>query len=492
MNYHQSSYCFETGSGGINVELEKQKGIEDVRFSIEDIEKPIALVELDGSVSKVNEQFMNLFGAEKKKNIDEVISGKSLDIWKTYLRDIPKNRNMTVIIQVFLKRFQLSEIKVNLFFDPIEKKVLILFNTASSLEIDKGKYSSMAFRKSDNLMIIANLDWYIEDVNDLTDDFFDLPIDYFIGKRVDEVFSLFTSDLSTFDKFKKKVIAEGHAEMIEQYMHSSEDIRYYKFTAFFDEDSNSFVMRLTDCTAKEKLKRDLEAKDSLSEVGQLAASIAHEIRNPMTTLKGFTQLLKATATEETLKYLTVIDDEIIRMESILSEMLFLAKPNVNEKRNISAKKILLDIINVIKPKATFEGITIVKLVDCQTETLIYGDEGKLKQVLLNLLKNALESMNPGGTLKITLEDAEVDYLKIIIEDTGKGMDVNQLNQIFSPYFTTRADGTGLGLPFVIKTVEDHGGTISVNSKVNMGSIFTLSFPLVKGKQVKEKELAESV
>lgn len=465
---------------------------EDVQFSIEDIEKPIALVGLDGTVSKVNAQFMNVFGTEEKSNIEEVISGESLDIWGRYFKDIKEKKRMTVCIQVYLKHSQVYKVKVNLFFCQIEEKVTILFNIPSSLKKDKEKHNSIAFRKSDNLMIVANLKGFIEDVNDLTVNFFDLPREYFIGKTLDDVFRLFTNDLSYFNEFKEKVITGGHPAMVQEYTHSSEGIKHYKIEAFYVEDSNSVVMRITDYTEKAILKRELESKDSLAEVGQLAASIAHEIRNPMTTLKGFTQLLKATATEETLKYLTVIDDEILRMESILSEMLFLAKPNVHEKKIISVNKLFQDIIDVIYPKAKIEGIKIVKTGDFGEKSLTYGDEGKLKQVLLNLLKNALESMKPGGTLRVAIGDGKDNHLNLTIEDTGKGMDADQLKKIFSPYFTTRATGTGLGLPFVLKTIEDHGGTIAVTSEVNIGSKFVISIPQVKEKTEEDEILTESV
>lgn len=399
---------------------------------------------------------------------------------------------MKFSMKVIGKRFQLHTVKISLSFSQIDERVLILFNLPSSLKNIREKSGSIAFRKSDSLMIVANQNGYIEDANDLTVDFFGLPRDHFIGKKCEEIFNLFSNEVLSYQEFKCTLIKEGRAETVQQYVHSSEDLRYYKITSFYDEDSHLFLTRINDYTERTMLKRNLDRKDSLSEVGQLAASIAHEIRNPMTTLKGFTQLLKATATDETLKYLAVIDDEILRMESILSEMLFLAKPNIQEKKLVSFKKLLDDIINVIYPKATFEGIAIIQRGQLSTNSSIYGEEGKLKQVLLNLLKNGMESMGPGGTLTISIEEQKNQPLNIIIEDTGKGMNDSQLDQIFSPYFTTRSDGTGLGLPFVLKTIEDHGGTISVSSEVGVGSKFTLSFPQIDREVIIEKCLAQSV
>ena len=108
------------------------------------------------------------------------------------------------------------------------------------------------------------------------------------------------------------------------------------------------------------MEKHLAHSNSLSTIGELAASIAHEIRNPMTTLKGFVQLLKISATSDTMKYLTVIDEEIVRMESILSEMLILSKPALNEKTTFSLEVLVADMIQVVHPKALMDGITITQ------------------------------------------------------------------------------------------------------------------------------------
>ena len=149
-----------------------------------------------------------------------------------------------------------------------------------------------------------------------------------------------------------------------------------------------FITRMADHTEQVILEKRLAHKESLYEVGQLAASIAHEIRNPITTLKGFTQLLRNSTAEESEKYLTVIDDEIIRMESILNEMLILSKPSIEEKTFISLPKLLSTMIKLFQPKARIEGISIIQYTGDLDEVFIFGDEAKLKQVLLNLMKNS--------------------------------------------------------------------------------------------------------
>lgn len=467
-------------SGGKNVGFEMAKVREDVQFSIEDFSHPVAVIELDGTIAEVNRQFKRVFGFEEKRNIEEVIDQAPLREWKSYLGEAERKRRITVNnMKVLIKDYGQCTVKISLLFCPIDRQICILFNLPSSLKLSKENYHSIAFQESEYLMIVVNPEGYIEDINDLAIDFFELPSDHFIGMKGEKLFEFFSGEQSKINTFKQEIVGEGRAEIVQQYIHSSGEVKYYKIKAFYDKNSCFFLMRITDYTERFLLKQGYAEKGSLLAIGQLAASIAHEIRNPMTTLKGFTQLLKATATEETLKYLMVIDDEIHRMESILSEMLLLSKPATKEKKVILFKQLILDIISVIQPKAICEGVTIIQKGDFNAESFIYGNEGKLKQVLLNLLKNGLESMESGGTLTITITYEENGRLVLNIEDTGQGMNQHQLDQIFSPYFTTKVHGTGLGLPFVLKTIEDHGGKIDVSSTPHVGSNFMLSFPVVQ-------------
>ncbi|AOV08418.1 PAS domain-containing sensor histidine kinase [Sporosarcina ureilytica] len=467
--------------------LEKTQLNEDIQFLLKDVNKPLAVVDLSGTIYKANHRFIESFGIGQQSNIRDVIAEQSLLTMNDMLKQISDKKRMTVEIQMKLHKDQCC-VKVSVLYDETASKVIMLFDLSlinkKRLDIHWGS----AFIQSDSLFIISDQEGIIKDMNELSIELFDISHEYFIGKTIDHVLELFSEKTLKIEKFKQQIAEEGHIETIQQYIHPSEHIRYYKIASFKDDETNLILTKITDFTEKTMLKQQLAHKGSLLEVGQLAASIAHEIRNPITTLKGFTQLLKATANDETLKYLNVIDDEIQRMELILSEMLFLSKPSSFEKEIISVHTLLSDIIRVIYPKATLESIMIVQDFEFEGEPSLFAEEGKLKQVLLNLLKNGLEAMQPGGTLSIYTKKSGQNKINIVIEDTGKGIDENHLKQIFMPYFTTRSSGTGLGLPFVLKTVEDQGGTISVTSELGKGTKFILSFPIAeKDKTITEEE-----
>ena len=271
-------------------------------------------------------------------------------------------------------------------------------------------------------MAVIDRDGIIYDVNDMHTSFFNLPKDYFVGKTVEAIVKLFPEDSELIFDYLKDVNLYGYAEITTKYERNVNDVSYYHITTLYDSESQTYLIRMNDRTEEMAMENRLAHSSSLSTIGELAASIAHEIRNPMTTLKGFVQLLKISATEDTMKYLSVIDEEIDRMESILSEMLILSKPGLNKKTTFSLGVLVADMIQVIYPKALMDGITITQKENILKDSLIVGDSDKIKQVLLNLFKNAIEAMTPGGNLSIFVNLDSPGKVILSVSDTGKGMD----------------------------------------------------------------------
>src|SRR5699024_6340885 len=220
---------------------------------------------------------------------------------------------------------------------------------------------------------------------------------------------------------KQYLVHKNDYEFVCEFEYDEGKFDFYKVFVKKSPSEALYRIRVIDWTDYTLMQQQLTQKDSLQEVGQLAASIAHEIRNPITTLKGFIQLMKTTADETTTNYLAVINDEVDRMEAILSEMLQLAKPSSLCKDIICMAELLSTIEKIMYPKATYESIELLLLNEFEGEQFILGEEGKLKQVLLNLLKNSMEAMDSGGKLTIQLKNSERDYVTVIIKDTGKGI-----------------------------------------------------------------------
>ncbi|WP_412176979.1 ATP-binding protein [Lysinibacillus macroides] len=220
----------------------------------------------------------------------------------------------------------------------------------------------------------------------------------------------------------------------------------------------------------------------------MAASIAHEIRNPLTSLKGFTELLKLNADDESRMYLSVIDSELQRMEQILSELLVLSKPTTMKMELLELDQLVKQVIEFMLPDALMKDIAIQYISPSQ-QIYIGGNENRLKQVFVNLIKNAMESMHSGGTITIEMLTNDCAIAELLIKDEGAGMDSTTLKNLFQPFYTTKTKGTGLGLAFVKKVIEEHDGAIGVNSELQKGTSFHLQFPIYTFNQMDTLEVS---
>ncbi|WP_165898566.1 ATP-binding protein [Tumebacillus sp. BK434] len=229
-----------------------------------------------------------------------------------------------------------------------------------------------------------------------------------------------------------------------------------------------------DITEQKRAQELLHRSDKLTAVGQLAAGIAHEIRNPLTAIKGFTQLLKEKA-EHSSEYYDVILSELDRANLIVSEFLLLAKPQSSKFRPASLDHLLLLIVTLLEPQAILNDVRIVTRFQSVPE--VHIEENQIKQVLLNLLKNAIEAMPDGGELLIELGPCGAEQVCIRLTDQGIGIPEEQLQKLGDPFFSTKEEGTGLGLMVSFKIIEDHGGRLEIQSEVGVGTTIDVLLPV---------------
>ncbi|MDR6998180.1 PAS domain S-box protein [Neobacillus niacini] len=226
----------------------------------------------------------------------------------------------------------------------------------------------------------------------------------------------------------------------------------------------------------ERINADLDRKrteqlllnsERLSVAGQLAAGIAHEVRNPLTAIKGFLQLLNVS--QEQKDYIDIIHSEIIRIEMILTELLVIAKPQAMKTAKTNLRELIEGVKTLIDTQAIMTNVQIETIYSSPFQEIIC-DENQLKQVFINFLKNSIEAMPAGG--KITIQTECMDEKEIVIRciDTGSGIPPEHLKRIGEPFFTTKEKGTGLGLLVSKKIIENHHGRIQIDSDENGTSI----------------------
>jgi len=223
--------------------------------------------------------------------------------------------------------------------------------------------------------------------------------------------------------------------------------------------------------------------DSLAMLGKLSASIAHEIRNPLTAIRGFIQLLNPHLEQlGKHEYAKIILAEIDRANDIIHEFLTSSKPSAPQVGMISVSALLKEVVLLTESEALMNGCEI-NLHTLQGDMMISGDVKQMKQVVLNMIRNAMEAVVDKrsdelmGKIEVGArrEGAEV---RIFISDNGKGMDIRTMDRLFKPFFTTKENGTGLGLSVSDRIIKNHGGDISVSSRINEGTSFVISLPLI--------------
>lgn len=224
-----------------------------------------------------------------------------------------------------------------------------------------------------------------------------------------------------------------------------------------------------------EMQEQIRKSDTLNVVGELAAGIAHEIRNPMTALKGFIQLLEDGVEGDFSTYFHVITSEIKRIETIITEFLVLAKPQALQIVKQDVHTILRETLELLAAQAMLENIQFDTYFE-EIEFTVLCEANQLKQVFINIIKNALEVMPDGGTVRIETIRSSGKYICISITDQGVGISAEKLKKLGEPFYTTKDRGTGLGLMVSYKIIEEHKGYIEVESVVDMGTSFHIYLP----------------
>ena len=229
-----------------------------------------------------------------------------------------------------------------------------------------------------------------------------------------------------------------------------------------------------DISPLKKAEQLLVRKEKLSVVGELSAGIAHEIKNPLTAIKGFIQLIQKTGKTND-EHVNLVLSEIDRINDIVSEMLILSKPQTKKLVIFPLADVIQYVIDLVSNE-TLKNDIHISLTDFDESTLVKGDINGLKQVFINLIKNAMEALPDGGVIDISSHFTMEDYITIKIRDNGMGISEENQKMIGHAFFTSKEKGMGLGLTITYKIIQEHKGYISFDSREGDGTVVTLSLP----------------
>ncbi len=295
-----------------------------------------------------------------------------------------------------------------------------------------------------------------------------------IGKKCYEVFHGMTRPYESCPHHK--TVSEKKA-----FMEEFED-PYLKMTSFsstsplFDQSGEFLgtVHVVRDISELKRLRERLEAAERFAALGEVAAKVAHEIRNPLVSVGGFARRLEARLDGSLKEYASIITKEVMRLETILREILSFVRGMALSQEDTDINALLDEIVNLYREELRKRKIEIRR--QYIKDLIIPVDSGRVREAVINILTNAIQAINMDGVITITTDKTDKEGV-IIIKDNGPGIDERDLPNIFNPFYTTKPTGTGLGLSITKKIIEEHGGRIEVETKRGEGSSFIIYLPL---------------
>ncbi|QNF31021.1 PAS domain S-box protein [Metabacillus sp. KUDC1714] len=399
--------------------------------------------------AKVKKEYFQM-GAIREELLFHMPNGQNKELEFTSKMDIAEGHHLTIFRNVserkrMVKILKESEQKFRKIFDGAMDGI-VLFN--NDFEIIEANPSAMRILNGSSENIIS----------------FNLYELLFSDLKQDRVHTEFAS---TYWE-------ESLQEITYKFENGEEKILEFTLKSNINENMNLAVFR--DVTEKRELEEQLRKSDTLNVVGELAAGIAHEIRNPMTALKGFIQLLEGSVKDDFSMYFNVITSELSRIESIITEFLILARPQAIKYLKIEIGKIMKETIDLLNAQAILVNVQM-KLSLEKDLPLIYCEPNQLKQVFINVLKNAIEVMTKGGQIDVQIKRKDERHIVVSIIDRGTGISEDKIKRLGQPFYTTKERGTGLGLMVSYKIIEEHRGIVDVESEEGKGTTFHITLPI---------------
>jgi two-component system, sporulation sensor kinase E len=357
----------------------------------------------------------------------------------------------------------------------------ILRNVSQRYEMEQElRKSEQKFRKvfegSLEGLILWNDEKVIIDINQSACQLLNCERHEFLGNSILGIVPECNGNIEKIENMVKLLKKNGKNDGTLMIHLSDDSIKYFEYSSIYHLYSNVNFSVFKDVTEKIEMENRLKKSDTLNVVGELAAGIAHEIRNPMTALKGFIQLLQGEMQENQAMYFQVILSELNRIDSIINEFLILAKPQAVKYSKVDVTTIMKETVDLLTAQAVLYNVQFETYFD-QFLSIIYCEPNQLKKVFVNLIKNAIEVMPTGGKIIIRIEPKDEKNICISIQDEGVGIPTGKLKKLGEPFYTTKERGTGLGLMVSYKIIEEHKGFIKVESAEGVGTTFHIYLPV---------------
>lgn len=334
------------------------------------------------------------------------------------------------------------------------------------------------FESMSDMVYFNSSDYVIKRVNKAVIKKLGLPSDKILGRKCYELFHGTTEPLEKCPHHKTVNTRKAYVEELDEphlggtFLTSSSPI--FDMTGEF----MGSVHVVRDITELKQLQEKVGMSEKMAALGEVAAKVAHEIRNPLVSVGGFAKRLEKKLDGNLKEYAGIIVKEVSRLEGILKEILGFVKEVRLAREQVNMNDIVEDIIRLMQSDINERGISLQK--EYQAVPEVFVDPNRTKEAIVNIITNAVQALQGTGTITVRTY-ASGDDVVLEVRDTGKGIPAAEMNSIFNPFFTTKSSGTGLGLAITHRIIQEHDGRIEVESEVDKGTVFRVYIP-IKEKQ----------
>lgn len=349
-------------------------------------------------------------------------------------------------------------------------------------------YTTKLLETMDSGVISVDQHNIVQTINRKSEEIFQVKRDEVLGKNAEEVLplkvrgkSLYELGLKRGEKIEEEIELETKPHVLKNLLIN---------TSFLEGEQNQaggMVILVRDITRLKRLSEEINKNKRLASLGQIASAIAHEIRNPLSSIRGLAQFLFQSCAKESEQKndLKVIVQEVDRLNQLINQVLDFSRP---KKLNITCFAIgdmITELVNLLKLESREKEIQFELSLECSRQNL-FADKDQIRQALMNIILNSIQAVPSGGIIDISLQLTTYrneDALLVSIKDNGAGISQEELSHIFDPFFTTRSQGTGLGLSIAYNIIEMHQGTIVVESEKGKGTEVKIFIPTGGSKEI---------
>lgn len=431
-------------------------------------------------IAYMNKKATNLFQFANQTAFQLVLTEQSRSLWPQFIESLEKNSKGTCVITLELLSNEYLTIRLHSYYVPEHQ---LIISRVSAPSFVKNEHASPSLNQPIDHMIqhiadgvvVTSLKGQIITANAKALQYLSCELKEIVNRSHDCLFIDMEQEDSHVLLYYRQLANYEHATLKASKMQADGKVHHYYIESRVDLILGIVMTTIIDETEKMVLLNKAEHQNSLFLIGQNCASIMHELRNPLTSLVGFLQLIKEDASQGSISFIQIMENELRRMDNMLEGMLVFSKPQLIQFEHFCLLEVVREVVDLMQVQAiatsTLLEIEFKKMDDYH----IVGHRERVKQMIINLVKNSIEATVNQGEILLKLMKQPSGECSLIVSDEGVGMTQQTVENLFDPYYTTKATGTGLGMMFVQKVIREHKADIMLCTDVGYGTQIKINF-----------------